>query len=205
MPRDGVQVAAIGVGSAATARARHIPGEVGIWIFVLSDMLLEFSTIFGYFLYGRAAQPPLFAQGRATLSPQLGLLNTLILLTSSMFVVLGVQSLRDEDRTNAARMFVWARSLGLAFVAVKVFEYGAKFHVDLTPVTNAFYMYYFVATGLHLFHVLIGLGVLTYVANGARAAQPRLNELRSAEIAATFWHMVDLIWIVLFPLLYLVA
>jgi nitric oxide reductase NorE protein len=87
---------------------------------------------------------------------------------------------------------------------VKILEYGEKYHVGLTPVTNPFYMFYFVATGLHLFHVLIGLIVLTYVVNSARNPQPRPNELRSAEVAATFWHMVDLIWIVLFPLLYLV-
>jgi len=205
MAGDSQRLATITGSLAATTRAHHVPGEVGIWIFVLSDMLLEFSTIFGYFLHDRAANPSQFAQGRATLSQQLGLVNTLILLTSSMFVVLGIQALRDKDRSRAARMFVWARSLGLAFVALKVLEYGAKFHVGLTPVTNSFYMFYFVATGLHLFHVLIGLIVLTYVVNGARAAQPRPNELRSAEVGATFWHMVDLIWIVLFPLLYLVA
>jgi nitric oxide reductase NorE protein len=192
------------IGRAATTRTCHIPGEVGIWVFVLSDMLLEFSTIFGYFVHDRAGDPYLFAQGRATLSRQLGLVNTLILLTSSMFVVLGVQALREQDRGGAARMFAWARSCGLAFVAVKVLEYGEKFHAGLTPVTNPFYMFYFVATGLHLFHVLIGLIVLTYVVNGARNPRPRSNELRSAEVAATFWHMVDLIWIVLFPLLYLV-
>ena len=199
------QSAPIGGFGAATTRVYHVPGEVGIWIFVLSDMLLEFSTIFGYFLYARAKDPSLFAQGRASLSQQLGLINTLILLTSSMCVVVGVQGLREGDRSRAARMFSWTRCLGLAFVAVKILEYGAKFHAGLTPVTNAFYMYYFVATGLHLFHVLIGLIVLTWVVNGARRPQPHSHELRSAEVAATFWHMVDLVWIVLFPLLYLVS
>jgi nitric oxide reductase NorE protein len=205
MAADRGRAAPISGIGAATPRMYHVPGEVGIWVFVLSDMLLEFSTIFGYFLYARAKDPALFAQGRATLSQQLGLVNTLILLTSSMFAVLGIQALRDGDRSGAARMFSWTRSLGLAFVAVKILEYGNKFHAGLTPVTNAFYMYYFVATGLHLFHVLIGLIVLTYVVNGARKPRPHPNELRSAEVAATFWHMVDLVWIVLFPLLYLVS
>jgi nitric oxide reductase NorE protein len=205
MAADTVQAASISGPREATSRAYHIPGEVGIWIFVLADMLLEFSTIFGYFVHDRAANPSLFAQGRATLSQNLGLVNTLILLTSSLFVVLGVQALRDQDRSGAARQFVWARSLGFAFVVVKIFEYGEKFQVGLTPVTNSFYMYYYVATGLHLFHVLIGLMVLTFVVNRARDPQPRRNELRSTEVVATYWHMVDLIWIVLFPLLYLVA
>lgn len=205
MAADREHTAPIGGIGAARPRVYHVPGEVGIWVFVLGDMLLEFSTIFGYFLYGRAKDPSLFAEGRATLSQQLGLVNTLILLTSSMFAVLGIQALRDGDRSGAARMFSWTRSLGFAFVAVKTLEYGNKFHAGLTPVTNAFYMYYFAATGLHLFHVLIGLAVLTHVLNGARRPRPRPNELRSAEVAATFWHMVDLVWIVLFPLLYLVS
>jgi nitric oxide reductase NorE protein len=178
---------------------------VGIWLFVLTDMLLEFSTIFGLFLYKRATDPAVFAQSRATLNTSLGFVNTLLLLTSSMFVALAVQALRGDRRDRAARLFVWARSLGLGFVVIKVLEYGQKVSVGLTPMTNSFYMYYFAATGLHLAHVLIGLIFLTFVANGARAALPRPNELRSAEIAATFWHMVDLVWIVLFPLFYLVS
>jgi nitric oxide reductase NorE protein len=190
---------------ASCAKARHVPGEVGIWIFVLSDLLLEFSTIFGYFLYARSADPGLFAQGRATLNQSLGLLNTLILLTSSMCVALGILELRDSRRSEAARLFAWGRMLGFAFVVVKIVEYGEKFHAGLTPVTNAFYMYYFVATGFHLLHVLIGIFVLSLVVDRARQATPRPDERRSAEVAATFWHMVDLVWIILFPLLYLVA
>lgn len=189
----------------ALAHPGHVPGDVGIWMFVLADMLFEFSSIFGYFLYERAADPAVFAQSRATLSQGLGLVNTLLLLTSSMFVALAIQALRGGERDRAARLFVWARSLGLGFVAVKVVEYGAKLWLGLTPMTNAFFMYYFAATGLHLLHVVIGLVFLTYVVKGARSAQPSPNELRSAEVTATFWHMVDLVWIVLFPLLYLVS
>jgi nitric oxide reductase NorE protein len=188
-----------------TRKAYHVPGEVGIWIFVLWDMIFEFSTIFGYFLYNRAADPSTFALGRATLNSNLGLLNTLLLLTSSMFVALGVQALRENDRSGAVRMLALGRALGYAFVAVKIFEYGTKFYAGLTPTTNTFYMYYYVATGLHLLHVLIGLAMLTYVMNGARLQRPRRGEMRSAEVGATFWHMVDLIWVILFPLLYLVS
>jgi len=187
------------------SRAGHVPGEVGIWLFVLSDMLLEFGTIFGCYLYYRAGEPELFAQSRALLNTSLGLLNTLILLTSSMFVALGVQALRANNRVAAARMFVWGRAMGFGFVGVKVIEYGTKVSAGLTATTNHFFMYYYSATGLHLAHVLIGIVVLTYIIDGARQPQPRPHELRSAEIGATFWHMVDLIWIVLFPLLYLVA
>jgi nitric oxide reductase NorE protein len=199
---------AIGIDSAGNPgkpRSGHVPGEVGIWLFVLNDMFLEFGTIFGCYLWHRADDPAMFTQSRDALNPSLGLLNTLILLTSSMFVALGIQALRANDRPAAARMFVWARALGFAFVAVKAVEYGIKLSAGLTPTTNQFFMYYYSATGLHLVHVLIGVLVLTYIINGARQADPRPYELRSAEIGATFWHMVDLVWIVLFPLLYLVA
>ena len=205
MVTDGLLTLPSGDRQSPTARLSHVPGEIGIWLFVLSDMLFEFSTIFGYFLYERAADPAVFARSRATLSQSLGLVNTLLLLTSSMFVALGIRALREGNRARTARMFVWARSLGIAFVAVKILEYGDKVSMGLTPVTNSFYMYYFAATGLHLLHVLIGLVVLTYIVKGARTAQPRPHELRSAEVGATFWHMVDLIWIILFPLLYLVS
>lgn len=195
---------AVGITDAAPHKGR-IPGEAGIWFFVLCDMFLEFGTIFGCFLWHRAADPELFAQSRLALSPTLGMINTLVLLTSSMFVALGVQALRGKDRAAAAQMFVWARALGVAFVVIKLFEYGSKLSVGITPTTNQFFMYYYSATGLHLTHVLIGILVLTYVINGARQPEPRPHEIRSAEVGGIFWHMVDLIWIVLFPLLYLVV
>ena len=205
MTVDSLRASSTDTGRPGCPRPGHIPGEVGIWFFVLTDMLLEFSTIFGLFLVKRAADPAVFAQSRATLSAPLGLVNTLLLLTSSMFVALAVQALRCGERGRAAGLFVWARGLGLGFVVVKIVEYTLKVSAGLTPMTNSFYMYYFAATGLHLIHVLIGLLYLTYVLNGARSPLPRPNELRSAEIAATFWHMVDLVWVILFPLLYLVS
>jgi nitric oxide reductase NorE protein len=183
----------------------RVPGEIGIWIFILFDLFFEFSIIFGYFVYDRAAAPDLFAQGRATLSRNLGLINTIILLTSSMFVALGVHALREGDRNGATRSLARGHLLGLMFVAVKIIEYTMKFRVGITPVTNDFYMFYFVATGLHLFHVLIGLLMLRYAINCTRELEARPGEMRSTEVAANFWHMVDLVWIVLFPLLYLVA
>lgn len=205
MTVESLRSSSIDTGRPTYPRPGHIPGEVGIWIFVLVDMLLEFSTIFGLFLVKRAAEPAVFAQSRSTLSADLGLANTLLLVTSSMFVALAVQAIRRGERDRAAGLFVRARSLGLGFVGVKILEYTLKVSAGLTPMTNSFYMYYFAATGLHLVHVLIGIVYLTYVANGARSPSPRPNELRSAEIAATFWHMVDLVWIILFPLLYLVS
>jgi nitric oxide reductase NorE protein len=205
MTVESVRAKPTGTGLPAHPQQGHIPGEVGIWIFVLTDILLEFSTIFALFLVKRAADPAVFARSRATLNPHLGLVNTLLLLTSSLFVALAIQALRRGERDRAAALFVWARGLGLGFVMVKVLEYVLKVASGLTPMTNSFYMYYFAATGLHLVHVLIGIAYLTYVLNGARRYAARPHELRSAEITATFWHMVDLVWIILFPLLYLVS
>lgn len=191
--------------AAPQSGAARIPGEVGIWLLVLGDMFLEFGTIFGYYLYDRAADPALFAQSRLALNANIGLVNTLVLLTSSMFVALGVHVLRANDRASAARMSTWGRALGFVFVAIKAVEYGTKYAAGITVSTNTFFMYYFSATGLHLAHVLIGILMLTYMINGARQLEPRPHEIRSAEVGGVFWHMVDLIWIILFPLLYLVV
>lgn len=187
------------------ASRRHLPGEVGIWVFVCCDLYLEFGAIFGCFLWDRAENPALFAQSREALSPGFGLLNTLVLLTSSLFVALGVQALRTGNRPAAIRMFVWARTLGLIFVGIKIYEYSTKFSIGLTPMKNEFFMYYYAITGLHLAHVLIGLAVLTSIIRTIRLPAPQSHEIRFAEVGAIFWHMVDLLWIVLFPLLYLVV
>lgn len=180
----------------------HFPGEPGIWVFVLGDMLV-FGLFFCVFTYYRSLDLAGFAAGQATLSQNYGALNTIILLLSSWFVVMGVIDLRERDGRLAPRLFALAFLCGAAFVAVKFFEWGAKFDAGLGITSSDFYMYYFIFTGLHLVHVLIGMGVLAFVWHAARCGVTNDHELKLVESGAIFWHMVDLLWIVLFPLLYL--
>lgn len=188
--------------SNAEQRRGVIPGEVGVWVFVLGDLLV-FGLFFSVYTYYRGLDPQLFAASQATLSQNYGALNTLILLFSSWFVVLGVIDAREGESRHAPRLFVLGFMCGLAFATVKFFEYRDKLNAGIGVSTNDFYMYYYIFTGLHLVHVLIGMGVLGFLWSLARKASRSEADIKMIESGGVFWHMVDLLWIVLFPLLYL--
>jgi len=189
----------------------HVPGEVGIWVFILGDMAI-FGLFFIVFVYYRELNIELFLQSQATLNQNYGAINTLFLLASSWFVAMAVDDMRSKTTRLAPRFFVLAMLCGLGFAVVKIIEYREKITAGITLTTNDFYMYYYIFTGLHFLHVLIGMGVLVFLWFKARAAVRRVadtsiaekeNEMMLIESGASYWHMVDLLWVVLFPLLYL--
>ncbi|MDD3445489.1 MAG: cytochrome c oxidase subunit 3 [Zavarzinia sp.] len=184
--------------------AGHVPGEAGIWLFIAGDMVL-FSVLFAVFLTHRAEAPDLFGAGRAALDPRLGLVNTLLMLTSSWFVATGVAAARRRRPRIPAACFAAALACGAGFAGVKYLEYSAKFTAGLTPMTDDFFMFYFVYTGIHMIHVVIGMGVLYGLIAYLRGRDIAVVNLQHLETGASFWHLVDLLWIVLFALLYLVA
>jgi len=186
-------------------RVPHVPGEPGAWIFILGDMCV-FAVFFSVYLIQRGHDPGLFAHSQGELNRNLGALNTIFLLVSSLLVVLAVRAIREESlRHLASRLFLGAIACGGCFIVVKAFEYHEKLAAGITPATNDFFMYYFVLTGLHLFHLLFGMAVLTVLWRFARQEAPLSHyKLAFVEGGACFWHMVDLLWIVLFPLLFLV-
>jgi nitric oxide reductase NorE protein len=181
---------------------QEIPCEVGIWVFVLGDMFV-FGLFFTVFVYYRGLDLEVFRTSQATLNQNYGALNTLLLLFSSWFVVLAVIDVREHAARYAARLLGLAMLCGLGFSVVKFVEYGEKLRAGLGIMTNDFYMYYYIFTGLHFVHVIIGLGVLIYLWSMVQAGVKSAGELRIFESGAIYWHMVDLLWIVLFPLLYL--
>lgn len=183
---------------------RRVPGEPGVWILLFGDMLV-FAVFFSLFMYQRAQDPELFDTSRHTLNMAIGLANTFVLLTSSLLVVTAVRAVRAGARSAARAMFAGALVCGLAFVGLKVVEYTAKISEGHVPTENNFYMYYYVLTGFHLLHVLIGIVVLGSLIVAARIAQPSRTRMAFIEGGGCFWHLVDLLWIVLFPLLYLVS
>ena len=181
---------------------RHLPGEEGVWVFIGGDLVV-FGVFFVAFAIARMNDLALFETSQATLDRGLGLLNTLILLTSSWFVARAVARVR-AGAAGARKLIFGAIALGLGFVAVKAFEYSGKISAGITLNTNEFFIYYFMFTGIHLLHVLIGLGVLIFTAShfgkdGRMKGGPALIEGSGA-----FWHLVDLLWIVLFALFYLI-
>jgi nitric oxide reductase NorE protein len=183
--------------------SKHVPGEAGAWIFILGDMCV-FAVFFTVYLAQRSHDAALFAQSQDTLNQNAGALNTILLLFSSLFVVLALRAVRLSSRRHLApRLILMALACGGGFVVVKAFEYHEKIAAGITPATNDFYMYYFVLTGLHLFHLIIGTAVLVVLWRFAKKSALSRNQLAFFEGGACFWHMVDLLWIVLFPLLFL--
>jgi nitric oxide reductase NorE protein len=184
--------------------ARRIPGESGTWVFLFGDMLV-FGAFFVTFLVARGGEPAVFDAARTTLHLGVGVLNTLVLLTSSLCVVVALNAMRAGLGPIATRAVAAAMVFGLIFIALKVFEYVSLATAGHGPGANDFYLYYFILTGLHLFHVCLGLGALSFVLSQTRRAE--LSETRTAlvEGGACFWHLVDLLWIFLFALLYLVS
>ena len=194
-------------GKTATAppgQARRIPGESGTWVFLFGDMLV-FGAFFVTFLVERAKEPDVFDAARTTLHLGVGVLNTLVLLTSSLFVVLALGATRTGARVLATRAVVAAMACGLMFIALKAFEYISLADAGHGPGANHFYLYYFILTGLHLFHVCLGLGTLAFMATQTRRALLTVTRTALVEGAACFWHLVDLLWIFLFAPLYLVS
>lgn len=183
---------------------RRVPGEPGVWILLFGDLGV-FTMLFAVYLSNRGAEPELFAESQATLNRALGATNTLVLLTSSLFVVSAVRAVRqDTSRRYAPRLIAAAIFCGLCFVAIKAFEYHDKLSHGLYPSTNKFFMYYFVLTGVHLAHVIVGIIVLSVLYTLATKAVFTPTHLAYIESGACFWHVVDLLWIVIFPLVFFV-
>jgi nitric oxide reductase NorE protein len=196
------------VTAASTVRgepsARRIPAESGTWVFLFGDMLV-FGVFFVTFMVQRAKSPELFDVARTSLHIGVGAANTLVLLTSSLCVVVALGAIRAGAKSIAAKAVSVAIALGLVFVGLKVFEYVSLATSGHGPGANDFFLYYFILTGLHLFHVCIGIGVLALVLTQTRHDELSATRMAAIEGGACFWHLVDLLWIFLFALLYLVS
>jgi nitric oxide reductase NorE protein len=184
------------------ARPRRLPGVDGLWVAIGADAVI-FAVLFMSFMQARLREPAVFEHSRQALDPTFGGIDTLILLTSSWSIALAVQALKRDRVDQTQRYLLGGVLTGLMFVASKAFEYFLKFAHGITPATNDFYMWYFTLTGIHLLHVVFGTCLLTYVWTKARAGGYCSSNRVVPECVASYWHLVDLLWIVLFPLLYL--
>jgi nitric oxide reductase NorE protein len=176
-----------------------------IWTFIAADCA-SFAMFFMVFMSERASQVALFDQSARTLDLWLGLANTIILISSSFVVALANESARAGDLRKMRRR-LWAGTLiASLFGGVKTWEYVAKISHGITPLTNDFFTYYFILTGVHFFHYVIGMGVLIALstAAGRRVEVDRkFNDL--VQWGGLYWHMVDLLWVFLFSMLYLIG
>lgn len=179
----------------------HVPGEEGLWVFIGGDLVV-FAVFFITYAVARQQEMALFESAQAMLDRGLGLLNTLLLLTSSLFVAQAVAAARRSE-PRARPLLIGGILLGSGFVVVKAFEYSAKIAQGFTLNSNSFSIYYYMFTGIHLVHVLIGLGVLGFTLSRFDKAGRMPDGVALIEGGGAFWHLVDLLWIILFALLYL--
>ena len=180
-----------------------MPGEIGIWLFIFGDMMV-FSLFFITFVYNRGHNVELFQTSQTHLNQTLGALNTLFMLSSSWFVASAVQAARRNLGKVTPLCFMLALLCGLGFAVVKFFEYGEKIRAGITLNTNDFFMFYYMFTGIHFMHVMLGMGVLIFMTRYSWSGDFTAKKIGHLESGASFWHVVDLLWIVLFALLYLV-
>lgn len=181
---------------------RYPPGDLAVWFFIFAE-LLAFGVLFLGYAFARSAQVELFDAGQQTLNTTAGLINTIALITGSWFVVRALGAIRGGSRDGCVRWLAAAIASGAVFVAVKLVELGEKFAAGISLSTDTFYMFYLLLTGFHFMHVLLGMVVLGAVLHNARRGRYSAAQHGGVETAGAFWHMVDLVWIVLFPLVYL--
>lgn len=177
------------------------PAETGMWLFILADMCI-FAMYFWVFARDKSLHAEQFIQGQATLNTGLGGLNTLILLVSSFFMVKAVQAARLSNAVLYSRYLKLTMASGCAFLVIKLSEYNEKFSAGFYVATNEFYRDYFAFTALHMMHVITGLCLLGYALHFAKG-QHLNSHSRFIENTGIYWHMVDLLWVVLFALIYL--
>lgn len=183
--------------------AERPPGTEGLWTFVFIDMMI-FLLIFFVFMSERLSHYELYKTSQIQLDAIFGFVNTLILLTSSWMVVEAIRSAKSRQPTKVSRRLGLALLLGAAFSVSKLIEYTLKIKSGISIAENPFFTFYFFMTFLHFLHVL---GGMVFLFSFARSSQDCLRSDKYVvrlENAGLFWHYVDVLWIFIFPTLYLI-
>lgn len=209
-----------------TAGQQESAAKLGTWIFLATELLM-FSGLFLAYFYMRSQYPEMVLEYHQDLNKWLGGLNTVVLITSSLTMALAVRSAQTGDRKRSSMLLLATIALAFGFLVIKYIEYSAKFEHGLYPGMNYFAQHiatdagdmiqkgwyggpqlffgvYFLMTGLHGLHVLIGIGLLTWLVVRTNKGEFSEHYFTPVENVGLYWHLVDLIWIFLFPLLYLV-
>ena len=197
-------------------------GLLGMWAFLATEVLFFGGLIFAYVIY-RILHPAEFRAGSQHLVMSLGALNTVVLLTSSLTMALAVRAARLGRRKTLIAFLICTAVLGSAFLCVKGVEYSIDFKEGLTPRAdyhysgtevpatldankiNLFYFLYYAMTGLHGIHMIVGIGMLALLALLASRGRFTSENYMTVEYAGLYWHFVDIVWLFLFPMLYLIG
>ena len=196
--------------SVATIKAKYPVGHFAVWIIIYIE-LITFAMLFLGYAFSRRADVELFNQSQLVINQTSGFINTMILITSSFFVAKAVQSVKNmtlenyqESNKKASKWLLFALMCGVAFLFVKISEFSHIFNQGINLSTNKFFMFYLLLTGFHFMHVLLGSVILFNLFQKTRVFGYLPDDIRGIESGASYWHMVDLLWIVLFPLIYII-
>ncbi len=181
------------------ARDRRLPGDIDMWVMVLGDLFF-FGCYFVTYMVFRAMSVEEFAAAQRHLSTGIGVTNTIVLLTSSLFAALAVIAARQGALADARRLLFATGACGVLFTLIKVYEWHSEISQGYT-IQNEFFSFYYVLTGVHLVHLALGLLILGVAIRELRDTGERRPGI--IEQSTLFWHMVDLLWIVIFAILYL--
>ncbi|MDX1884212.1 cytochrome c oxidase subunit 3 [Mycolicibacterium sp. 120270] len=185
----------------ADTRAKAVPGQPDMWMFVLFETLL-FTGYFSVYLVSRTQDRQLYLESQADLSLRVGVFNTIALLLSSWAIARCVQAARARAYSSALRNAYLTVAFALVFLVSKISEWITEIRMGNTFTSNEFFQHYFFLTSIHCIHVLIGfivLGVLLY-----QLKSPLRRSQQLVETCATYWHTVDFLWVLIFALLYVV-
>jgi len=180
-----------------------LPGDFAIWMFIFAELLV-FGVFFITYAVVRSNNIELFNESQLILHKGLGLLNTLVLISSSYFVVLAVHAIQRNDSKRCVFWLNIGISTGFIFVLTKCYEFYEKGAQGINLSSNIFYTFYLSMTFFHFMHVILGLIILLAVMLKAKRGGYSAADHIGVETGASYWHMVDLVWIVLFPLVYLI-
>jgi nitric oxide reductase NorE protein len=176
------------------------PGGILMWIIIFLELITFGMALIAFVHYG-AQEPEVFHQSKLQLNTTIGAINTLFLLTSGLFIANAVSFYKEGNTKKMSLFFKLAMLGGFLFLLLKSFEYYTKIESGITLETNTFFSFYWLLTGFHIIHVLMGLIILFITGRSIRKNNAKLENV---EASATFWHMCDIIWLLLFPVLYLI-
>jgi len=187
--------------------------KIGMWLFLYSEIIL-FGGLFVLYAVYFYTYPDFFAEGGRELDRKIGAVNTVVLLISSFTVAASITAIQRKAKKQAVGFLIFSILCGVIFLVNKYFEWSAKFHHDIYPNSetlvsgepglNIFFGLYYVITGLHGLHVIAGMTLLSISLVLVLAGRINESKYSMLENSGLYWHLVDLIWIFVFPLFYLV-
>ncbi|PKH51573.1 nitric oxide reductase [Tenacibaculum sp. Bg11-29] len=177
------------------------PGGILMWIIIYLELFTFGMALIAMVYYG-TEEPVVFADSSKLLNPTYGIINTIFLLTSGFFMAVTVKELKHKNKQKAQQYLLVTMFFGMLFLGLKSIEYYDKIEAGLNMSYNTFFSFYWMLTLFHVIHVIVGLVILISVYFGIKKEKSTTN-IEDVEASATFWHMCDLIWLLLFPIIYL--